>query len=289
MAVEPFNAVWFAFLGTMALFGVALHLALRHRSRAIQVKVCVALAAATVVLYTFYTFKSILNPRMPEVVFWQNLPFHFCNLVAWGLIPAYLMELHPPRAAWARRGLNMLRTVCYFPGALAGLLTLTSPVIVYIGHPLCSVEAIGFYGVHSMNVILGTLLGSLGFIRPTLRGAVASVGYMLAFMVVVVFPLDAVMRATVDPNVNYFYLFNPEDAEILEMSYAAIGVPVLYMIPLVPVALTGTVGQALLYKLVSRLARAVSGRSGQDSGPDQDGRGDPGSGGQQALPTPSRA
>ncbi|MDR1427308.1 MAG: YwaF family protein, partial [Bifidobacteriaceae bacterium] len=205
MVVEPFNAVWFGFLGTMALLGVGLHLALRHRPRKIQVRVCVTLAAANVVLYTLYTFKSILNPGMPEVVFWQNLPFHFCNIVAWGLIPAYLFEM--PR----------LRTLCYFPGALAGLLTLTSPVIVYIGHPLWSLESIGFYGVHSVNVILGTLLGSLGFFKPTVLGAIKSVGYLFA-LIVVIFPLDAIMRATVDPNVNYFYLFNPEDADILEMA-----------------------------------------------------------------------
>ncbi|MDR1151341.1 MAG: YwaF family protein [Bifidobacteriaceae bacterium] len=253
MVVEPFNVTWFAFLGVMALFGVALHLALRHRPRVIQVRVCMALGGVSVALYTFFTFKSILNPGMPEVVFWQNLPFHFCNLVAWGLLPAYWFELHPPRSALMVRAVDALRTVCYFLGALAGLLTLTSPVIVYIGHPLCSVESIGFYGVHSMNVILGTLLGSLGFFKPTVLGAIKSVGYVFVLMVVAIFPLDLLMRATVDPNVNYFYLFNPENADILEMAHAAIPFPVLYWIPLIPVAILGCLGQAYLYKAVARV------------------------------------
>jgi hypothetical protein len=187
------------------------------------------------------------------VVFWQNLPFHFCNLVAWGLLPAYLWELRPPVSRLGRQGLLALRTVCYFPGALAGLLTLTSPVSVYIGHPLFSVEAVGFYGVHSMNVILGTLLGSLGFFKPTVLGAVKSVGYLFA-MAVLILPLDTVMRATVDANVNYFYLFDPEEADILELAHKAIPIPFFYVGLLAPIALTGTLTQAFAYRVVRRVA-----------------------------------
>jgi hypothetical protein len=138
-----------------------------------------------------------------------------------------------------------------------GLLTLTSPVPEYIGHPLWSLESIGFYGVHSMNVILGTLLASLGFIRPTYRGAVKSVGYLLA-LVVLIFPLDGAMRAWVDPGVNYFYLFDPENADILVMAHNAMPVPLIYMIPLVPVALAGTLAQAALFKGASGLAARLS-------------------------------
>jgi hypothetical protein len=123
----------------------------------------------------------------------------------------------------------------------------------YIGHPLFSLEAIGFYGVHSMNVILGTLLASLGFIRPTFLGAVKSVGYWLV-LVLAVFPLDAAMRAWVDPGVNYFYLFDPENADILVMAHKAIPVPLVYLLPLTPIAFAGTAAQAALYKGASRLA-----------------------------------
>jgi uncharacterized membrane protein YwaF len=252
MVVEPFNAAWFGFLCAMALVGAGLHLALRGRSQRVKAVVCAACAAGSVVLYTTYTFKSILNPAMPTVVLAQNLPFHFCNIVAWALIPAYLFE-------WPR-----LRTLCFFPGALAGLLTLTSPVPEYVGHPLWSLESIGFYGVHSMNVILGTLLASLGFIRPTWWGAVKSVGYLFT-LALAAFPLDAAMRAWVDPGANYFYLFNPENADILVMAHNAIPVPLIYMIPLVPVALAGTLVQAALYKGASRLAGRL-----RPPGPPQD-------------------
>jgi hypothetical protein len=96
---------------------------------------------------------------------------------------------------------------------------------------------------------LGTLLGSLGFFRPTYFKAVRSVGYMFA-LAVLVFPLDAVMRATVDPNVNYFYLFNPEGADILVAAHNVLPVPFVYALVLVPIALGGTLTQAVLYKAV---------------------------------------
>jgi hypothetical protein len=249
VAVEPFNATWFGFLGFMVLVGIGLHFALRHKAQTVQRHVLAAVAGANVVLYTSFTFKSILDPDVPEVVLFQNLPFHLCNMVAWGLIAAYLFD-------WGRPT-EWLRAFCFFPGVLSGVLTLTSPVPVYVGHPLFSLESLGFYGVHSVNAILGILLATLGLYTPTFRHAVRATGHLL-LLATLILPLDILFRATLDPGTNYFYLFDPEGAAILIAVHDLVPVPYVYMLFLFPVALAGCLLLAAIYRGLARLvARPV--------------------------------
>jgi uncharacterized membrane protein YwaF len=248
MVMAPFNGTWFAFLGFMALFGVGLHYLLRHRARDTQKAVALVLAVVSICLYTAFTFDSITDPAVTEVNLTQNLPFHLCNLVAWLLLPAWYFDWRP------------LRTFCFFPGVLTGILTLTSPVPVYIGHPLWSLESIGFYGVHSMNAILGILLVSLGLYRPTYREAWKALAYLIGLAVVVIFPLDLAFRAWVDPGANYFYLFDPESADILAAAHDLLPVPLLYILTLTPVAAGGFLAEAWVYRTGHRLLERRRGR-----------------------------
>ena len=90
--MRPFNAAWFSLIGVAILVGMGLYLALRHRRPTAGRRFLAGVAAANVVLCTTFTINSILDPNLPEVTLAQNLPFHLCNLVAWGLIPAYLVD-----------------------------------------------------------------------------------------------------------------------------------------------------------------------------------------------------
>jgi len=247
----PFSVMWFGFVLVMAMVGVGLYQVLRDRPARTQRRTLAAAAAGSVVLYTWFTFKSILNPDLPEVTLGQNLPFHLCNIVAWCLIAAYLLD----EKRWPRF-VERLRAFCFFPGALAGFLALTSPVPIYIGLPLFTVETIGFYGVHSMNVVLGTLLASLGLYQPSVWHALRSALHLL-IVATLVFPVDLVMRAWVDPGANYFYLFNPEDADILVAAHTVIPVPYLYVLVLAPLAVGGVLVQIGLYRGVEAVVRKV--------------------------------
>jgi hypothetical protein len=250
VVVSPFNGPWFGFLAVMALLGVGLHFALRRRPRLVQRRVLAGLAAANVVLYTTYTWNSILDPDIPEVVMFQNLPFHLCNLVAWALMPTYLFE-------WGRLT-EWLRGFCFHVGTLTGLLTLTSPVPVYIGHPVFSLPSIGFYGVHSVNAVLGVLLATLGFYTPRYRDAFRATGHLL-LLATLILPLDIAFRAWLDPGANYFYLFDPEGAAILIAVHDLVPIPYVYMVLLTPVALAGCLCLGAVYQGLSRLTghRAV--------------------------------
>lgn len=238
--VAPFNGPWCAYIALLALAGIGLHFALRHRSMRFKSRTLAAIAGANVVVYTAYTFQAIGNPDLPQVTLGQNLPFHFCNIMAWALILA-------PLVRW-----NWLRALCCFPGTLAGVLALTSPVDVYVDRPLFSLAALGFFSVHSVNAILGTLLATLGLFRPSFREAFKSVGYF-GLMALAIFPLNLVMRAWVDAGANYFYQFEPENAQILQFFHDLVPVPFIYTLLLAPIAIGGVSIQAGLYALAGRV------------------------------------
>jgi uncharacterized membrane protein YwaF len=234
MNVVPFNAPWFGYVGFLALVGIGLHMFLRTRPMVARRWVLSGIAAANVVLYVSFTVKSIRDPGLPQVNVTQNLPFHFCNLVAIGLIFA-------PHVKW-----RWFKALLVYPGVVAGFMALVSPVDIDIGRPLFSLPALGFYGVHSFNVILGTLLATLGFYQPTWRDAFKSVGYF-AILAVLIFPLDLAMRAWVDPDANYFYEFNPENAAILQLFHSWVPVPLVYTLMLAPIAIGGCCALATIY------------------------------------------
>ncbi|MCL1898853.1 MAG: YwaF family protein, partial [Micrococcales bacterium] len=225
MNVVPFNGPWFLYMAALVTGGIVLHFTLRSRRQITKAAVLSTVAVLNVVLYVAFTVRSIINPDI-AVYLWQNLPFHLCNLVALALIVA-------PWLKW-----KWLRAFCAFPGVVTGALGTTSPIDVYLGNPLLSLPSLGFYGVHATNAILGTLLVTLAFYQPSWRDAFKSVGYVV-IVTLIVFPLDLAMRAWVDPATNYFYLFDPENALILQMIYNLLPVPLLYVLLLSPIAVGG--------------------------------------------------
>lgn len=248
MNVTPFNGLWFAYIALLVALSVGLHFTLRRRTRRVQAWTLSGIAAANVVIYTAFTFQAIGNPAYPQVTLAQNLPFHFCNLMAWALIFAPLL-----RWRW------LYSLVC-FPGVLAGALALTSPVDVYLVRPLFSLAALGFYGVHTINAALGVLLVTLGFFEATWRQSLRSVAFFGA-MAVLVFPLNLALRAWVDPDTNYFYEFAPENAEILALVHGWVPVPLLYLTLLAPIAFGGCLAIAGIYALAGKLMGHPVGQS----------------------------
>jgi hypothetical protein len=244
--MTPYDPTWYGFIVVMILVGVTLYLALRHRSRSRQRLVLTAAAVVSVIVYTAFTFQSILNPNLPQVTLAQNLPLHLCQFVAFGLIAAYWFEWRwfSPR----------LRAFLFYIGTVSGAMALTSPVPYYTGHSVFTLPGFGFYFVHSMNAVLSVLLASLGFYQPRYRDAFRAVFHLL-LLTTVILPLDLAMRAWVDPHVNYFYLFDPEGAGLLAIFHNWVPIPFVYMLFTMPIALIGCPLVNAAYQGVAKLVR----------------------------------
>jgi uncharacterized membrane protein YwaF len=193
---------------------------------------------------TWFTFDRILDPTI-DFPLTQNLPFHFCTIVTFLLVPA----------VWFRHGwwVRPLHALLFFPGAVAGFAALASPGDGYAGMPLLHMNTL-FYVVHGLNWVLPVLLVSLGYYRPTVRDAVMSLGTFVALGLAVL-PITLAERVWVDPGANYFYMFDPEGAGVLVALWDLIGIPFVYELPLLPLVLPVLLLQVGLHRGFSAVAR----------------------------------
>ncbi len=244
LLVESLNPTWTVLVLALAGGGVAAHYALRGRSFRVKRGWMLGLGLLTLASSLAFQIAFPLNPPPEGWPVWQNLPLHLCSICS----------LLMPFAAWFDWA--PLRAVLFYPGAIAGIATLVSARPAEQGHPLLDPRSL-FWVAHELNAIVPFLLVSLALYRPTARQALQSLGYVIAFASVVILPVDFALRAWVDPGANYFYLFSPEGAEILELLWSVIPVPFLYVLPLLALVLPLLYLEYGVYRLLSRAARAV--------------------------------
>ena len=215
MEVTSFNANWTGLVLVLAGAGVGAHYLLRGRSFAVRRGWLFGLAWLTLGCSAAFHLAYLLDPPPEGFPLLQNLPLHFCTLMS------FLM----PLVVWF--DWKPLRAVAFFPGAIAGIASLVSAASYEQGHPLLDPKS--FFWVALLSVV-----------------------WVIAFGALVILPLDLAMRAWVDPGVNYFYLFDPEGADILVALRELIPVPILYMLPLPILVIPVMLLQLGIYRLLHR-------------------------------------
>lgn len=245
MTMTMFGPAWLGVLLALVAVGALTHVTLRGRPMRTKRRGLAVLAAVCMASSVTFNLAYLSDPT---VVFplWRNLPLHLCTIVSFLLLPTVLTD--------SRR----LKTLCFFPGAAAGFLAFFSAAPMYWGHPVWSLKTF-FFVAHGLNFVIPALFASLGVYRPTAKDAVRSLGYTVV-LALVVLPVTLVLRAWVDPRVNYMYVFDPEGAPILEVFHHLIPIPLVYELPLLAAVLPVLLLQVAIYRLGSLVARRVTGR-----------------------------
>ena len=242
LPVIPFNGPWTLIVVVMAAGGVATHFALRNRSFAVKRAWLLALGCLTLACSIAFHVAYIVSPPPCGFPLLQNLPLHLCTIMSWAM----------PLVAWF--DWRPLRAVAFYPGAVAGLATLVSAAPWEQGHSLFDVKTC-FWVAHALNAIVPFLLVSLGLYRPTARQVPASIGWVVVVGLVVILPVTLALRAWFDPAANYFYLFDPEGADILVLLWEWIRVPILYVLPLLVLVLPVCYLEWGVYRLLTWRSR----------------------------------
>jgi hypothetical protein len=217
MDLALFGPGWMLMVIALAAAGVGIYLVGRNRTeegkRRLLAIVSIAVMASSVAFHVAYlTDPSVHFPL------WQNLPLHLCTLASFLLLPA-LIAKHE----FIRKNLQIF---VFFPGALAGLLALVSAAPFYFEAPLFSAKAL-FFVAHGMNFVVPVLMVAFGLYSPTVKDSLKA-PLVLAVISFAILPITLLLRATLDPAANYMFVFDPEGAEILEMFYRLVPVPILY-------------------------------------------------------------
>ncbi|MDR2373705.1 MAG: YwaF family protein [Bifidobacteriaceae bacterium] len=235
-----FSAPWFAFVAVLAaagvgLYGIGRRLDPRGRRRLLVGAACVNLAC-----YALYMVGLTTQSAFPAHVVY-DMPLQLCSLVTFALIPAIVLKV------------KWLRGFIYFIGCLSGFLALFSPAEGIEGVGFLTPLSIGFFGSHGMNVLIGALIAALGLYRPSYREAFKTLGCFGA-LVAIMAVFNLAVRATVAAQANYFYFFDPEGAQILVALHNWVGLPIVYMFPVLPLVVGALMLQAAIYQGGSRLA-----------------------------------
>jgi uncharacterized membrane protein YwaF len=239
LPVESFNGTWTVLVLVLAAAGVGAHYLLRHRSLDSRTRWIVGLGVATFVSSLIFHIAFLVNPPAQGWPLFQNLPLHLCSILSW-LMPLTTYYDWKP-----------LRSVAFFPGAIAGMLTLVSATPAEQGHPLIDFRTF-FWVAHALNAIVPFLMVSLGLFRPQLRQVIGSVGWLAVGALGGILPITLALRAWVDPGANYFYLFSPEGADILQVVWDVIPIPILYLVPIVIVVIPVLYLMYWIYRVLSR-------------------------------------
>ncbi|MFC7406506.1 hypothetical protein [Georgenia alba] len=242
MTVTLFGPGWFVVLLAVAAVGVLAHLVLRGRTMGRRRRGLAVLAGVDVLASVVFHVAYLTDPDV-HFPLWQNLPLHLCTIVSYLVLPAVLTTYRP------------VQTLCFFPGAVAGLLACFSAAPMYFGHDLLSAKTC-FFVAHLLNFVIPVLMASLGLYRPTYADAARAVLYAVVLGLTVL-PVTLLLRAVADPGANYMFVFDPEGAALLEAFHRLVPVPVLYLVPLIVAVLPVFVLQVWVYRRAAGVRTAA--------------------------------
>ncbi|MDR2114298.1 MAG: YwaF family protein [Bifidobacteriaceae bacterium] len=242
--IYVFSLPWFVFIVVLAAIGGGLYGIGRRLDLAGRKKLLLGTAGVNLICFGFYMVGLSTQSNFPAHVVY-NMPLQLCSLVTFSLIPAILIDS------------PVLRGFTYFIGCLAGFMAFFSPATGIEGVGVFTPLAVGFFGSHGLNVVIGVLIAALGLYRPDYKEAWKTLGYfgiLVGFMAA----LNWTLRLTWVPAANYFYFFDPEGAQILEALHDLVGLPVVYLFPVLPLVIGALLTQAALYRGGARLATRLS-------------------------------
>ncbi|MDR1441912.1 MAG: YwaF family protein [Bifidobacteriaceae bacterium] len=244
-----FSGPWFGFIGLLAVVGLALYGVGRRLDESGRRKLLIGASCVNLGCFVLYMIGLLTQSEFPAYVVY-NMPLQLCSLATFSLIPAIVLRV------------NWLRGLVYFIGCLAGFLALFSPASGIEGVGVLTPLSIGFFGSHGLNVVIGALIAALGLYRPSYREAFKTLG-AFGILVAIMAMINLGVRTTVLAQANYFYFFDPEGAQILVLLHNWVGLPVLYLLPVLPLVVGALVVQAALYRGGSRLATRLAARPGR--------------------------
>jgi uncharacterized membrane protein YwaF len=244
-----FTTPWWLFLAGLLGLGVVLYAIGRRFGEAdTRRRFLLWVALANWLLFAAYMIGLATTGRFASYIVW-DMPLQLCSLITYGLVIAL---------ATKSRLSQVLLEFCFYAGSLTGFLALFSPAQGVEGVGVFSPLTFGYFGSHGTNMVISVLIAAFGLYRPTNRGALRAMGSLLVLAAAII-ALNLAVRALVLPEANYFYLFDPEGAEILQLLHNAIGLPIVYLVPLLPFALGCFCLQAAMFRGGVRLSRLWGG------------------------------
>lgn len=223
MIIETFNLNFFILLAIIIFAIFIITYSLRNSSEKVKAIVLTGICVVNIVI--FFIYKGFLSvdsdflviSQMDRFNWFSELPLQLCNINMF-LIPFGIITKNRSVLGFS-----------FFIAPLGALMALIFPEAAFTGYSLALPRMWGFYFTHSVILISGILISSLGFYRPKYRdyGGITLTFIILSLSAHII---NTVLRATVCPQANYFFTYG-SDVSILNLFWKFIPVPFLYELP----------------------------------------------------------
>ncbi|MDR1082734.1 MAG: YwaF family protein [Coriobacteriales bacterium] len=244
--ITPFNPLWFLLMAGVAVMSWLLWLIFRKRAERVRRGLVIGICALVMVLYLLEKYwlsldaEYLLTQSGGRFNVLDELPLHLCNV----------NMLIIPFALLLKR--RMLLVFCCLSAPLGAFMALASPIAVFSESSILLPRNIGYYSSHSLLIVAGVSLFTLRLCRPKFRDLPLAIGIMLIMLVAAHLINTAFRLGGISSGTNYFFTYGPDGIAVLEILWRLIPIPLVYELPLLPVAVAYGLLVTTLIKILHR-------------------------------------
>ena len=243
MVIETFNLAYFLLILLTVGLIVLCTLLMKNKTEKQKSRFLIGLCLTNVVLYVIYKFGLYFRtPGLPDSYTfnaWLELPLHLCNIS---------LILTPIGIRYKNK---MLLAYSFFIAPLGAFMAYTFPSEGFSGLNVFYFHMLGYNITHLMIIVIGVLVVSLGFFKPTFDKipAMFLLAVVLSFLA---FLVNVLLRNVVNVPANYFFTYEPEGISILELFWSILPVPYLYCIFAMVILAVYTILTTLPFYLIDK-------------------------------------
>ena len=246
MILKPFNGPFWVLLLTIAGAIVLIWHSQQEKTETQRARFLCSLSCLNILLFFAYKFALSKDPEflalsgLTRFNWLSELPLQLCNINLF-LIPLGILTKNRKILGFA-----------FFIAPLGALMALIFPEAPFRDFPLFIPRMLGFYLTHSLLIVCGLSLSSLGFYSPRAKDEPGILTLFLG-LGILAHMVNTLLRRGLCPQANYFFTYGA-DISALKLLWKLIPVPFLYEIPILLVLLGYMALVIFIYRRFERLA-----------------------------------
>lgn len=254
--IDKFNLVHFLNLAFYPIFGIACYFIFKKSSQKTKsIFLWIILGLAFVSTWLTFATDLITDRDNQRLHFWSRLPLHMCsiNVILYPLFYGIRNKVKPLVS-------STLFAYMYFVGSPGALLAMVFAPGDCIGASInfFSYNVFTYWLKHGLIFVIPILMVSLGQYKPKLKDTLKASVFLLGLLIVMegvnlLFSWFGHLNGSSNIS-NFFYTRTGVGTPILETFYNLIPIELIYMLPLVVIAIP----IFMVYYLPVLLARAIN-------------------------------
>ena len=222
MIIKAFNIVWFLVISLFIAAAILVTIKFKNKEQKIKDKFMIILGISNIIFFVLYKVWLVFDDF--DFVFWKELPLQLCNINMFLIIIA------------AKSKNKFLTVFSSYVAPLGAIMAMTFAEPGFTDNSIFLLRNIGFYGTHGIILMMGILLFTLGYQKPSFKDII----YLLPALVVLSFSaylVNNLFGLIVNCKTNYFFTCSPSGIGLLETFWGWIPLEYLYLLPAAPISI----------------------------------------------------